>query len=352
MKGRAMDELGVGIVGYGLAGAVFHAPLVAAEERMRVAAVVTSSVERAARARVEYPGVRVWGSAEEMFAGDEDVDLAVIATPNRTHAELAGKALAAGLPVVVDKPFAVSSADAEAVVAAAERAGLPLSVFQNRRWDSDFLTARALIEAGELGEVRRFESRFERWRPVVKGSWREVGAAEDGAGILFDLGSHLVDQALTLFGPVTEVYAELDRRRPEVRADDDAFIALTHASGVRSQLWMSAVAPQLGPRLRVQGSTSGYTVFGLDPQEADLRAGRRPGGGKPWGAVPVDDWGTLGAGEDLRTVPTQPGDYPAFYAGMAAALIDDAPVPVDPRDAVETLRILEYARHVAGPAEP
>ncbi|MDO3647560.1 Gfo/Idh/MocA family protein [Nocardia mangyaensis] len=346
-----MDELGVAIVGYGLAGSVFHAPLIAADPRLRVAAVVTSSRERALQARAEHPGVRVWATAEEMFAEDEDVDLAVIATPNRTHAELATKALAAGLPVVVDKPFAVTAADAEAVVEAAERADLPLSVFQNRRWDNDFLTVRGLMDAGEFGEVRRFESRFERWRPVSKGGWREVGAAADGAGILFDLGSHLVDQAVALFGPVTEVYAELDRRRPDVQADDDAFIALTHASGTRSQLWMSAVAPQLGPRLRVLGSESGYTVYGLDPQEADLRAGRRPDDGRPWGTVAADSWGTFGAGEDLRTIPTVPGDYPAFYAGMAATLLDGAPAPVDPRDAVETLRILEYARHVAGPAE-
>ncbi|MEU5406326.1 Gfo/Idh/MocA family protein [Nocardia asteroides] len=348
-----MDQLGVAVIGYGLAGAVFHAPLIAADPRLRVAAVVTSSAERAERARAEHPGVRVWDSADEVFAAADDVDLAVIATPNRTHAPLALRALAAGLPVVVDKPFAVTSAEAEEVVAAAERAGLPLSVFQNRRWDNDFLTVRALLDAGEFGEVRRFESRFERWRPVTKGGWRELGTAEDGAGILFDLGSHLVDQALTLFGPVTEVYAELDRRRPGVQADDDAFIALTHASGTRSQLWMSAVAPQLGPRLRVLGSTNGYTVHGLDPQEDALRAGRRPGDGEPhWGTVPPENWGTFGAGDDLRAVPTAPGDYPAFYAGMAAALLDDAPVPVDPRDAVETLRILEYARHVAGPAEP
>ncbi|GGN88712.1 Gfo/Idh/MocA family protein [Nocardia rhizosphaerihabitans] len=347
-----MDQLGVAVVGYGLAGSVFHAPLIAADPRLRVAAVVTSSQERAEQARAEHPGVRVWPTTDELFAAADDIDLAVIATPNLSHAPLALKALAAGLPVVVDKPFAVTSADADEVVRAAERAGLPLSVFQNRRWDNDFLTVRGLIDAGELGEVRRFESRFERWRPVPKGGWRELGEADAGAGILFDLGSHLVDQALTLFGPVTELYAELDRRRPGVQADDDAFIALTHASGTRSQLWMSSVAPQLGPRMRVVGSTNAYTVFGLDPQEDALRAGRRPDDGHPWGTVRSEKWGIFGAGDDLRPIPTAPGDYPAFYAGMAAALLDDAPVPVDPRDAVETLRILEYARHVAGPAEP
>ncbi len=339
-----MAELGVAVVGYGLAGAVFHAPLIAAEPRMRVAAVVTSAAERAERALATYPGVRVVASADELFADPDGVDLVVIATPNRTHAPLAVQALNAGLPVVVDKPFALTADEALEVIATAERAGLVLSVFQNRRWDSDFLTLRRLIEAGELGQVRRFESRFERWRPVSKGSWREVGDAADGAGILYDLGSHLIDQALTLFGPATEVYCELDCRRPDVRSDDDAFIALTHDSGVRSHLWMSAVTPRLGPRMRVLGSESGFLTFGLDPQEDALRAGRRPGDGQPWGTVDSENWGTLGTPEKTYPVPAEPGNYPAFYAEMAAALLDGAPVPVDPNDAVATLQVLEEAR--------
>lgn len=345
-----MAELGVALIGYGLAGSVFHAPLIAADPRLRVAAVVTSSPERAEQARAKHPGVRIVPAAQELFAdptGIEDIALAVIATPNRTHAPLALEALAAGLAVVVDKPFAVTSAQGQEVIDAAEHAGLALTVFQNRRWDGDFRTVRRLIEDGSLGQVRRFESRFERWRPAVKGGWREVGEVADGAGLLYDLGSHLVDQALTLFGPVARVYCELDRRRSGVRADDDAFLALTHAGGVRSHLWMSAVAPQLGPRFRVLGSENGYVTYGLDPQEDALRGGRRPDDGKPWGAVGAEHWGTLGTQGDIHPVPTEPGDYPAFYAAVAAALLDGAPVPVDPRDAVEVLRILEQAREFA-----
>lgn len=342
-----MAELGAAVIGYGLAGEVFHAPLIDAQPRMRVAAVVTSAAERAERARAAYPGVRVVDTAEELFADPGGIDLAVIATPNRTHAALAREALAAGLAVVVDKPFALTADEAQEVIDVAEQARLPLTVFQNRRWDSDFLTLRGLIEAGELGRVRRFESRFERWRPVTRGGWREVGEVADGAGILYDLGSHLVDQALTLFGPATEVYCELDRRRPDVRADDDAFIALTHDSGVRSHLWMSAVAPRLGPRMRVLGSERGYVTFGLDPQEDALRAGRRPDDEKPWGTVDPENWGTLGTPDATHPVPSEPGNYPAFYAELAAALIDDAPVPVDPLDAVATLQVLEEARRSA-----
>ncbi|MFI6996054.1 Gfo/Idh/MocA family oxidoreductase [Nocardia sp. NPDC050175] len=340
-------SLDVAVVGYGLAGSVFHAPLIAAEPRMRVAVVVTSSAERAAQAEREHPSVRVVATTDELFADPTSIDLVVIATPNRTHAPLAKQALDAGLPVVVDKPFAVSVAEGEDLIKRAEQAGLALTVFQNRRWDGDFLTVRALTEAGRLGEVRRFESRFERWRPVPKGGWREVGSAADGAGLLFDLGSHLIDQALTLFGPVKSVYCELDRRRADIQTDDDAFVALTHTSGVRSHLWMSAVAPQLGPRFRVLGSQAGYVTYGLDPQESALRDGRRPDDDKPWGTVESEHWGVFGAEPAVERVPTIAGNYPAFYAELAAALLDGGRVPVDPRDAVATLRVLEAARRSA-----
>ncbi|MBU3062168.1 Gfo/Idh/MocA family oxidoreductase [Nocardia sp. NEAU-G5] len=343
-----MSQLRVAVVGYGLAGAVFHAPLIAAEPRMRVAVVVTSSPERAEQARGEHPGVRVLAGVDELFADPSGIDLIVVATPNRSHASIALRSIEAGIPVVVDKPFTVTSAEAREVIAAADRRGVMVSVFQNRRWDSDFRTVRGLVDGGRLGEVHRFESRFERWRPAVKGGWREVGGAAEGAGYLYDLGSHLVDQALTLFGPVSDVYCELDRRRAGVLADDDAFVALTHASGVRSHLWMSAVTGQAGPRFRVLGSESAYVVDGLDPQEADLREGRRPGDGKPWGAVDPESWGRLGTDGDTRRIPTEPGDYPAFYRGMADALLDGTPVPVDPRDALGTLLVLEKAAESAG----
>ncbi|MEV0709396.1 Gfo/Idh/MocA family oxidoreductase [Nocardia aurea] len=341
-----MSILEVGIVGYGLAGSVFHAPLIAAEPRTRLATVVTGSARRAEQARRDHPGVRVVPDVDALFEDIGTLDLLVIASPNDTHAPLAQRALRAGVAVVVDKPFAVTCAEAEEVLAAAQSAGVALSVFQNRRWDGDFLTVASLIASGRLGEVRRFESRFERWRPVSKGGWRESGAPEQGAGLLFDLGSHLLDQAFALFGPVHSVYCELDRRREGIWTDDDVFLALTHACGVRSHLWASAVTPLLGPRFRVLGSTAGYRSFGLDPQEEALRAGRRPGD-EGWGTVESDRWGTFGAEPDLAPEPTLPGDYPAFYAAMAAAVLDGTPVPVDPYDALVTTRLLEAARESA-----
>lgn len=338
--------LNVAIIGYGLAGAVFHAPLVAAEPRMRVAAVVTGSAERAEQARAEHPGVRVLPNAEELFADPALADLVVVAAPNSAHAALAHAALRAGLPVVIDKPMTPTAAQAAELVAAARGAGLLLSVFQNRRWDGDFLTVRKLIDEGRLGEVTRFESRFERWRPTPKGGWREVGGVEDAAGLLYDLGSHLVDQALHLFGPATVLHAETDVRRAGVKSDDDTFIALEHDNGVRSHLWMSAVASDLGPRFRVLGSQAAYVKYGLDVQEDALRGGRRPGD-KNWGADEPGSFGTLGTPGTTQTVETELGAYENYYAGIADALLDGAPVPVDPTDAVRSLEILESARRLA-----
>ncbi|MFE3939135.1 Gfo/Idh/MocA family oxidoreductase, partial [Streptomyces goshikiensis] len=227
--------------------------------------------------------------------------------------------------------------------------GLLLSVFQNRRWDNDFLTLRALLATGDLGEVRRFESRFEWWRPQLEGGWRESGAPEEIGGLLYDLGSHVVDQALVLFGPAVRVYAETDVRRPGAQTDDDTFIALTHASGVRSHLYVSATAAQLGPRFRVLGSETGYVKYGLDPQEMALREGRRPRQDAPWGAEPEASWGRIGSGESPLTgggipVPTAPGDYPAYYSAVAAALREGTPPPVTAYEAADTLDVLEAAR--------
>lgn len=284
--------LRVGLVGYGLAGSVFHAPLIAATQGLALDTVVTSNPERQAQARAEYPDVRVAASADELWARADDLDLIVIASPNKTHVPLATAALEAGLPVVVDKPVAGTAAEARALAELAEKRGLLLSVFQNRRWDNDFLTLRKLIADGELGEVYRFESRFERWRPQLKGGWRESGDPAEIGGLLYDLGSHVVDQALVLFGPVTSVYAETDVRREGAQADDDTFLALTHVSGVRSHLYVSATTAQLGPRFRVLGSKAGYVKHGLDPQEAALREGARPGASDvEWGTEPQELWG-------------------------------------------------------------
>ncbi|MFE8015610.1 Gfo/Idh/MocA family oxidoreductase [Streptomyces antibioticus] len=342
--------LRVGLVGYGLAGSVFHAPLIAATEGLALDTVVTSHPERQEQARAEFPDVRVTAGADGLLARADELDLVVIASPNKTHVPLATAALTAGLPVVVDKPLAGTAAEARELASLAEKRGLLLSVFQNRRWDNDFLTLRRLVADGELGDVWRFESRFERWRPQPKGGWRESGDPAEIGGLLYDLGSHLVDQALVLFGPAASVYAEADVRRPGAQTDDDTFIAVTHTSGVRSHLYASATTAQLGPRFRVLGSKAGFVKYGLDPQEAALREGGRPGPG--WGTEPEELWGRLGSGESPTTgggtaVQTLPGDYPAYYAAVAEALIDGGPNPVPAVEAAAALDVLEAARRSA-----
>ncbi|MER5210373.1 Gfo/Idh/MocA family oxidoreductase [Streptomyces sp. NPDC002838] len=348
--GTPGTPLRVGLVGYGLAGSVFHAPLITATEGLALHTVVTSNPERQEQARAEFPDVRVAAGPDELFDRAGDLDLIVIASPNKTHVPLATAALKAGLPVVVDKPVAGSAAEARELAALAEERGLLVSVFQNRRWDNDFLTLRKLVADGELGDVWRFESRFERWRPQTKGGWRESGDPAEIGGLLYDLGSHVVDQALALLGPAASVYAESDIRRPGAETDDDTFIALTHANGVRSHLYVSATAAQLGPRFRVLGSKAGYVKYGLDPQEAALREGLRPGLG--WGAEPESLWGRVGSGESPltgggRPEPTLPGDYPAYYAAVAKALLDGGPNPVTALEAASALDVLEAARRSA-----
>jgi predicted dehydrogenase len=337
----------VGLIGYGMAGAVFHAPLIASTPGLRLVSVVTSNPERQAQASQEHPGVSVIGHVDELWQAAGEHDLVVVATTNATHVPLGLAAVQAGLAVVVDKPLALTAAEGAGLVAAARERGVLLTVFHNRRWDGDLLTLRRLLADGELGSVHRFESRFERWRPAPRpGAWRELEVPEAGGGLLLDLGSHLVDQALLLFGPPSSVYAEVDRRRVGVQGDDDVFIALQHPGGVRSHLWANSLAAQVGPRLRVLGDRGAFVKHGLDVQEEALRAGRRPT--EPgWGREPRERWGWLGVDGELRQVETEPGAYQVFYAGLAEALRSGGPPPVDPNDAVVGLRILDAARQSA-----
>jgi predicted dehydrogenase len=261
-----------------------------------------------------------------------------ISTPAATHVTLTQQVLRLGLAVVCDKPFAPDAEAARATVRLAEQLEVPITVYQNRRWDSDFLTVRELLSQGALGTLTVFESRFERFRP-------ESGPSPAGGGTLLDFGSHLVDQALVLGGPVTGVYAEMHYRADPDGLDDDVFIALAHEGGVRSHLWGSRRQGSPGPRFRVAGTKGAYVIQDVDGQEAQLRSGGSPAiSGDQWGTEPPERWGHLLRGDVSEPVPSARGSWDLFYPAFAAAVRGERPVPVDPWDAVASAAVLDAAR--------
>jgi predicted dehydrogenase len=329
------DDLNVALIGYGMAGKTFHAPLIAATPGLALHTVVT---RRAAEVAADHPRAGVIGDLDRALA-DPAVDLVVVATPDALHAAHGHAALAAGKAVVIDKPFATRLADAQALADHANRAGQLLSVFHNRRWDSDFLTLSRLIADGALGAVSQFESHFDRFRPVVVDQWKE----RTGAGTWLGLGPHLVDQALMLFGMPLAVYADLAGQRDGARTVDYCHVLLRYER-LRVILHACQLAPVNDLRFAVHGARGSFFKFGLDPQEAALAAGQRPGG-PGWGVDPRP--GLLSRVEDGvdRPVPfdSPPGDYLAFYAGLRSALVDGGPNPSSPVDALRTMTILDLA---------
>ncbi len=345
-----MSRIGVAVIGYGLAGSVFHAPLVAANPDLEVRAIVTANPERRRRAGRDFPEARLLTTPDQLWNDTSGIGLVVVATPNHLHAPQAITALGLGLAAVVDKPMALSTAEAGTMLEAAERSSGVLSVFKNRRWDSDFLLLRETLESDRLGGLLRLESRFERFRPEVKSSsWREATTPEAGGGLLLDLGAHLIDQALFLLGQPRGVYAEIALARPGAVADDDCFLALDFPGGARAHLWMSTLAPSIGPRWRVWGSREALEVWGLDPQEAYIAGGGRPGDpgyGQPDGSqrAVLTRGGEDGPGREVALPAGRYGDY---YAAMAAAIRGQGPVPVPAQAGWDVLAVVEAARKSA-----
>jgi scyllo-inositol 2-dehydrogenase (NADP+) len=336
--------LNVALIGYGLGGANFHAPFIASTPGMRLATLMTSDPTRRTMAGERYPGVQFAADFAAVLATEPDV--VAISSPNPTHFPLAKAALEAGAHVVVDKPFSATAAQARELGAIAARAGRLAIPFQNRRWDGDYLTIRKLMSQGTLGDVYRFESRFDRWRPIRKPSWTRPDAIEVAENIVHDLGTHLIDQALQLFGPVAKVYAELRRVDASVVSSDDMFISLTHASGTQSHLSSTMSAGIAGPRYHVFGRRGSYLKHGVDPQEAQLRSGMRPDA-PGYGEEPEPAWGAFGSGDAVAVVPTERGDYAAFYRGVASAIRDGAAAPVLVEEVAAGLDIIEAASESA-----
>ncbi|MBU6488548.1 MAG: oxidoreductase [Burkholderiales bacterium] len=344
------STLKIGLMGYGFAGATFHAPVIEhcgappdapGVPYARVAAIATSQAEHA---RADYPQAAIVADIDALIASSE-VQCVVIATPNDTHYPLAVKVLEAGKHVVVDKPVTLTAQQACTLARLARERGLVFAPFHNRRWDGDFLTLRELVESGTLGRIVHFESHFDRFRPQVRERWREE--ASRGGGLLFDLGPHLIDQALVLFGAPESVYASVQLRRDRASAPDYVHLLLGYPDK-EVILHASALAAIEPPRFTLHGTRGSYVKFGLDTQEDQLKAGLRPGQA---GFGAGNAAGTLraleGEREVERAVPTHDGAYVDFYRALARAIAGRAAFPVTPQDAVDVMSIIELANESA-----
>ena len=337
-----MTEIGVGLIGYGLAGRAFHAPYVRVTPGMDLRAIVTRDP---AKVHADLPGMRVVPDVAALLA-EPGIDLVVVASPDALHADHALAALDAGKHVLVDKPFATSVADARRIAAAGDAAGKLVTVFQNRRWDADFRTLQKLIAGGALGDVVQFESHFDRWRPAPTGLWKD---ARDG-GAWLDLGPHLVDQALVLFGRPEGVMLDLATLR-DGSPSPDYFHAVLRYPGRRVILHATKLAAQSGLRFAVHGTRASWIKHGSDPQEAATVAGRAPGG-RDWGLDPTE--GILTRGDDGTPVaiPNERGDYRSFWQALAAAIRGEGINPVPATEAIIVMDILDAGlRSAAARAE-
>jgi predicted dehydrogenase len=334
-----MQMIRVGLIGFGMAGRVFHAPLIASVEGLQLAAVVERHTEQCAE---RYPGVTTHRTLEAMLA-DESLDLFVVATPSGSHFEVARQLLEAGKNVVVDKPMAVASTEIAALMKLAASRNVLLAPFQNRRWDGDFLTIQKLLQEGALGRLVHLESTFDRWAPgSARRPWKDDPAQ---GGVLLDLGTHLVDQVLTLFGKPEAVSAEVLRER-EGEGSNDAFTVHLRYKGFTAVLAANCLSSLQRPRFHLRGSAGNYWKHGLDPQEAALNKITRITDAA-WGEEPTANWGTLcvdaEGGIATRPVVPLPGDYRLYYAGIRDALLGKVRAPVTALEAWRTARLLEWA---------
>jgi scyllo-inositol 2-dehydrogenase (NADP+) len=326
------------LIGYGIGGSVFHEPFLAIDPSYEITAIITSSPERRTNAGQRY---HVIPTVDDLWVRASEFDLAIITSPTAVHTEHALGALDAGLHVVVDKPIAISSADARRIVERAQTRGRSLSTFQSRRWNAEIQTARELIASGVLGDIARLELSFHRDVGGLRDNWRDTAATNAGGGVTFDLGSHMFDAAQYLLGPATSITGTTRWMRGG-DADDDLDALLTHERGAVSRIRCSWVTKQTLPWLHLVGTAASYTVNDTDPQEPKLKAGQRPTADGGFGRVAQADWGRLTAPDGTWSpTPTRDGDYGAFYRGFARHLEHGDPVPVDPSDAVRTLELIE-----------
>ena len=339
------SPLKIGLMGYGFAGQTFHAPVIAHCGSTVLAAIATGQPERA---RADFfPDAAIVPDLDALAALD-DVECIVIATPNDTHFDLTRRAIERGKHVLVDKPVTLSAAQARELAALAAGRGLLFAPFHNRRWDGDFVTVRALLASGELGRVTHFESHFDRFRPQVRQRWREDAAR--GGGLLYDLGPHLIDQALALFGAPETVTAFVHTRRDHASAPDYVHLVLGYG-GHDAVLHASALAA-FSPRFVINGTRGSYLKNGLDTQEDQLKAGLRPGqpgfgAGNEAGRLHVLSGDASDSAETERPLPSADGDYAGLYRALSASIREGTPFPVSPQDAIDVMTVIELAMQSA-----
>ncbi len=333
-----MTQIKTALLGYGLSGSVFHGPILKCHEGFKIHSIWIRDPAKGAAAQKDFPEAKIHSNLQAVLE-DSEINLVIICTPNAQHAELAFQALSAGKHVIVEKPFTITSEEGQKLKALAQSQNLKLGVYQNRRYDGDFLTLQDLIQKGTLGRLTAFESHFDRYRPEFKdSSWKDK--VLPGAGILYDLGSHLIDQALCLFGMPQELYADLSRER--LGEVDDAFEVLLYYPHFKVTLKASALIKEPTPRFALYGTKGAFVKYGLDPQEEALRSGLLPNTAH-WGKDFPKDYGVLNTVASREYIPTLAGCYPSFYQGVYNAIVNNAELPVTSEDGIKVIQLIEAA---------
>jgi scyllo-inositol 2-dehydrogenase (NADP+) len=334
-----MKPINVGLAGYGFSGQSFHRPLLQHSHNFEIHTIMSSNKEKV---QADIGGVNVVPSLQELL--QEDIELVVITTPNHLHYDMIKQSLTAGKHVVVEKPFVTESEQGEELIRLAEENGLVLSVFHNRRWDADFLTIRNLMEKKKLGDISTYEAHFDRYRPMVKDRWKENKI--EGGGVLYDLGSHLIDQALCLFGKPQWVFADIFSQRDPEKAEDYFQITLGYDT-VRIGLYSRSIVLDPGPRYQLHGQKGSFVKYGMDRQEADLKEGINPYSAS-WGMEDEESWGTLSLIEEEEVnkvkLSSEKGDYTQYYQGIFEAVRNNQPIPVRAEEALNVIEIIEACK--------
>lgn len=336
-----MKKVNTALIGFGSGARVYNAPIIASVEGFRVHSIMTSNPKNQKAAKEDFPDARIITDYSDALR-DKEIELFVICLPNHLHFDFAEKALMAGKNVILEKPFTVSTEQADKLIELSKEKELLLSVHHNRRWDSDILTIQKLLNEEKLGKVVEYEAHFDRFRNFIKEGWKEEKEIP-GSGILYDLGSHLIDQALLLFGKPKEVFAVLQKQRENSQVTDNFELLLLYPE-LKVTLKAGMLVKEPGPRYKLFGRKGNFTKFGMDVQEEALKNGEKPGNNPTWGKEPEEIWGKLNTIDGISTYESVPGDYRKLYQNIYQALTEQEELHVKPEEARDVIRIIELAK--------